>query len=376
MIAPPPAAGDCRWMSAAINLAGQGLGRVWPNPSVGCVIVRNGRLVGRAVTAPGGRPHAETRALAMAGPDGARGATVYVTLEPCAHQGRTPPCTQALIDAQVARVVIAVKDPDPRVNGAGIARLKQAGVTVETGVLQDRAKAQQAGFFTRLEQGRPWVTLKLATSLDGRIATASGESRWITGPLARAHVHTQRACHDAVLIGAQTARSDDPCLNVRTPGATHHPVRVVVASGLNLPTDSALTKTLAHAPLWVCHGARAGARQRAVFAAQGVRLIACASDPSGRVDTADMMAKLAAAGLTRVYCEGGSALAASLVRAGYVDRLDLYMGGKTIGAEGHVALGKLSLMRLDAAPVFGLAQTRALGDDVLHRWTRLHVPAG
>ena len=203
-----------RFMAHALALGRRGLGRVWPNPAVGCVIVQDGRIVGRGFTQPGGRPHAETMALAQAG-DAARGATVYVTLEPCSHHGQTPPCAQALIDAGVAHVVGAIQDSDPRVNGAGFDMLRAAGIKVTTGVCAEIAAEDHAGFFAKTTLGRPFLTLKLANSFDGRIATASGDSQWITGPQARRLVHGMRANHDAVLVGAGTARADDPMLTVQ-----------------------------------------------------------------------------------------------------------------------------------------------------------------
>ncbi|MEL6518613.1 MAG: bifunctional diaminohydroxyphosphoribosylaminopyrimidine deaminase/5-amino-6-(5-phosphoribosylamino)uracil reductase RibD, partial [Pseudomonadota bacterium] len=217
---------DARYMALALRLGAQRLGQVWPNPAVGCVIVKDGRIVGRGATAPGGRPHAEPQALAQAG-DAARGATVYVSLEPCAHHGRTPPCCDALITAGVARVVSAMEDPDPRTAGQGHAALEAAGIVVETGVPCDQAARVHEGFVTRVTEGRPMVTLKLASSFDGRIATATGASKWITGPEARRCVHAARAAHDLVLVGGGTARADDPDLRVRDLGVARQPVRAV-----------------------------------------------------------------------------------------------------------------------------------------------------
>ena len=208
---------DLRWMRAAFALARRGLGNVWPNPAVGCVLVRDGRVVGRGWTQPGGRPHAETEALRRAGAL-ARGATAYVSLEPCSHWGRTSPCADALIAAGVRRVVAALEDPDPRVSGSGIARLREAGIAVETGLGAAEAAEINAGFLTRQRLGRPLVTLKLATSLDGKIATATGESQWITGPSARAYAHKLRAEHDAIMVGTGTVLADDPQLTCRLPG--------------------------------------------------------------------------------------------------------------------------------------------------------------
>ncbi|MDT8342945.1 MAG: bifunctional diaminohydroxyphosphoribosylaminopyrimidine deaminase/5-amino-6-(5-phosphoribosylamino)uracil reductase RibD, partial [Thermohalobaculum sp.] len=209
-------ADDRRWMAMALGLARRGLGRVAPNPAVAALIVAEGQLLGRGVTAPGGRPHAEALALAQAmdlgGPDAARGATAYVTLEPCAHHGLTPPCAEALAAAGIARLVCPLSDPDPRVSGRGFVHLRAAGIAVETGLMAAEAAALNAGFLSRITRARPHLTLKLATTLDGRIATASGESRWITGPGARLRVHALRARADAILIGAGTARADDPML--------------------------------------------------------------------------------------------------------------------------------------------------------------------
>ena len=247
---------DRRYMALALSLGARGLGQVWPNPAVGCVIVKDGRIVGRGRTAPGGRPHAEPQALAQAGA-AARGATVYVTLEPCAHFGKTPPCARALIEAGVSRVVSALEDPDPRVDGGGHEMLRAAGIAVETGVMADEARAAQIGFLTRITQGRPMVTLKLASSFDGRIATAAGESQWITGPGARRMVHAMRMSHDAVLVGGGTARADDPMLTVRGMGATRD-----VRDALEREAREAGARVLCDAPVvgvepsgseWIAH---------------------------------------------------------------------------------------------------------------------------
>lgn len=349
-------------MQSALAMAARGLGRVWPNPSVGCVVVRDGRLLARARTADGGRPHAETQALAACD---ARGATVYVTLEPCAHHGRTGPCASALVEAGVARVVIAANDPDPRVDGAGVKILQASGITVETGVLEHQAQTLQRGFLTRVTKGRPMLTLKLASTLDGRIATASGESRWITGPAARAHVHAMRARHDAVMVGGGTARADDPLLTVRGMGDLPQPVRVVVSRRLDLPMDGKLLTSHDIAPVWLCHGAAAPAAQR--DAAKGAHLIECAED-HGQLAPEDVLSKLGDAGLTRVYCEGGGAWAASLLSAGLVDEIHLYAAGKVIGAEGTPSLGAMGLARLADAPHFTLHTAQPIGPDLLQIW--------
>lgn len=324
-------------MDHALGLARRGLGNTWPNPAVGCVITRDGRVLGRGWTQPGGRPHAEVRALAQAGA-AARGATAYVTLEPCAHHGKTPPCAQALIDAGIARVVTAQTDPDPRVSGRGHAMLRAAGIAVTEQVREARARDMQRGFLTRITQGRPMLTLKLAASFDGRIATATGESQWITGPAARRHVHALRLCHDAVMVGGGTARADRPGLNVRGMGAVRQPVRIVVSSG-GLPPLAAEDGD--HGPLWQLSG-----------------------------DLALVMSELGARGLTRVFCEGGGVLAAGLLRAGLVDQLIGYSAGLVLGGDARAGVAALDLSHLADAPRFELAEIRRIGPDLMHRWLR------
>jgi diaminohydroxyphosphoribosylaminopyrimidine deaminase / 5-amino-6-(5-phosphoribosylamino)uracil reductase len=358
---------DRRFMALALSLGRRGLGRVWPNPAVGCVIVAEGRIVGRGWTADGGRPHAETRALAQAGA-AARGAAAYVTLEPCAHHGQTPPCAEALIAAGVARVVVAAGDPDPRVSGRGIALLRAAGIRVESGVMAAEALADHAGFLRRVTAGRPVVTLKLAATLDGRIATAAGQSRWITGPAARAMVHALRARHDAVMVGGGTARADDPALTVRGLGIDRQPVRVVVSRHLDIPEDGQLARTAREVPLWLCHAA--GSAGVAAWEARGAVCLPCAV-AGAQVAPESALQALAGKGLTRVFCEGGGGLAASLLGAGLVDEVVVFSAGMVIGAEGMPMVGALGVGALADAPRFGLAEVRDLAGDVMHRWVRV-----
>ncbi|WP_349252187.1 bifunctional diaminohydroxyphosphoribosylaminopyrimidine deaminase/5-amino-6-(5-phosphoribosylamino)uracil reductase RibD [Actibacterium sp. MT2.3-13A] len=360
---------DRRFMALALSLGARGMGRCWPNPAVGCVIVRDGRILGRGWTQPGGRPHAEVVALAQAGA-AARGATAYVSLEPCAHHGQTPPCAAALAEAGIARVVTALEDPDPRVAGGGHALLRAAGVTVETGVLADRAARDHRGFLLNRTAGRPMVTLKLAASFDGRIATASGESQWITGPEARRAVHAMRARHDAVMVGAGTARADDPALTVRGLGVGHQPARVVCTRRLDLPLDSQLARSAREVPLWLCHGADAAPEILAAWVGLGARLLPVAVGRDRQLDPAALLRALGAAGLTRVFCEGGGALAAALLGAGLVDELIGFTAGMTLGAEGYPSIGAMGLDRLAQAPRFRLLDSRPVGPDLLHRWER------
>lgn len=324
-------------MAQALVLARRGLGNTWPNPAVGCVLIRDGIVVGRGWTQPGGRPHAEVMALGQAG-QAARGATAYVTLEPCAHHGRTPPCAEALVAAGVARVVAAQTDPDPRVAGRGLQMLRDAGITVTEHILEAEARAMQRGFLTRITQGRPMLTLKLGTSFDGRIATAGGESQWITSALARRHVQLLRLTHDAVMVGGGTARADLPGLNLRSMGHLRQPVRIVVSSRAlpDLPPESAT-----HGPLWQVSG-----------------------------KPADFMQDLGARGLTRVLCEGGGILAASLLRADCVDELIGYTAGVLLGGDGRPGVGAMGLAHLADAPRFRLVEQRRIGPDLMHRWVR------
>jgi len=328
---------DRRHMRHALALARRGLGNVWPNPAVGCVLLRDGVVVGRGWTRPGGRPHAEVVALAQAG-EAARGATAYVTLEPCAHHGKTPPCAEALVRAGVVRVVTALTDPDPRVAGRGHAILRAAGIELLEGVCADEAQEIQRGFLTRIRHGRPMLALKLAASFDGRIATAAGESRWITGAEARRHVHALRLAHDAVMIGGETARADLPGLNVRGFGPVRQPVRVVLSSR---PLPDLPPEGPRHGPLWQL---------------------------AGRPE--DVMAELGRRGLTRVLCEGGGVLAASLLRAGLVDELIGYGAGMVLGGDGRAGIAALGLQHLADAPRFHLVETRRIGPDIMHRWLR------
>lgn len=359
---------DARFMSLALALGRRGLGNTWPNPAVGCVIVKGSRIVGRGWTQPGGRPHAEVGALRQAGAS-ARGATAYVSLEPCSHHGESPPCADALVDAGVSRVVAAVQDPDPRVNGAGLVRLTHAGIDVELGVLEAEARRDLKGFLLRATVGRPMLTLKLAASLDGRIAMANGESQWITGPEARRHVHAQRLRHDAVMIGAGTARADDPVLTVRGLGAKHQPVRVVLSSDLKLPLDGKLALSAQDVPLWLVHTGQAEPELVSAWQAIGAKTF-LVSEHLGAIDLSATMKVLADEGLTRIFCEGGARLAASLLTAGLVDEFVSYSAGMVIGADGLAAITKVGLSHLADVPRFSLIEVRRIGEDVFQRWER------
>jgi diaminohydroxyphosphoribosylaminopyrimidine deaminase/5-amino-6-(5-phosphoribosylamino)uracil reductase len=344
-------------MRVALALARRGLGTTWPNPAVGCVIVKDGRVVGRGWTQPGGRPHAEAEALSRARA-AARGATAYVTLEPCCHEGRGPPCAQSLIAAGIVRVVAAIEDPFPEVSGNGFRLLREAGVAVEKGLCAGEASEINAGFLQRVRAGRPLVTLKLAASLDGRIATASGESRWITGPAARERAHALRASHDAILVGTGTVIADDPELTCRLPGlGGRSPLRVVLDRHRRLPPAAKVFAS----PCWVLTLADDAPELRA----RGVEVITVPDDLGATLDI------LGGRGLTRVLVEGGGRLAASLLKAGLVDRLVWMHAPMTIGGDGIPAIAALGLNQLASAPRFTLMSSERAGDDVVETFRRI-----
>jgi diaminohydroxyphosphoribosylaminopyrimidine deaminase / 5-amino-6-(5-phosphoribosylamino)uracil reductase len=363
-IDPPPRV-DRNAMRAALGLARRGLGTVWPNPAVGCVIVNDGRVVGRGWTQPGGRPHGETEALRRAG-EAARGATAYVSLEPCCHWGKTPPCVDALIAAGLRRVVVALEDPDPRVAGQGIERLRAAGLEVETGLCAEEGAEINAGFFCRLRLGRPLVTLKLATTLDGRIATRSGESQWITGPPARERAHALRAAHDAIMVGTGTVIADDPQLTCRLPGLSHRsPVRVVIDRHLRIAPTMHLVREARDAPTWVLTQPSADPARRRALLDHGVTVLDVEPGADGVISLATALAVLGESGITRLLVEGGGRLAAALARARLIDRLAWVHAPILIGGDGVPAIAEFGLDALAKAPRFERVWTETVGEDVL-----------
>ena len=349
----------------ALSLAARGLGTVAPNPAVGCIIVKDGRIVGRGWTQKGGRPHAETEALAHAG-DAARGATAYVTLEPCAHHGKTPPCAEALIAAGIARVVGAVSDPDPRVAGRGYEMLRKAGIEVVEDVCETQARDLNRGFFLKVMEERPLVTLKLATSADGKTATQGGRSQWITGELARARGHYLRATHDAIMVGSATAIVDDPELTCRLPGLEQQsPMRVVADGRLRLPLTSKLVRGARKMPLWLLSSPGGDTARRNAFTECGVDLIDVPPGSDGLMDMKIAMQRLAARGITRLLVEGGARLAASLMRARLVDRIEWFRAASIIGGDGYAAIAPLGVDTLDKMPTLALTRTLTLGEDTV-----------
>ena len=357
-------------MRAALALARRSLGRTWPNPAVGCVIVRDGCVIARGRTQDGGRPHGEADAIAHA-TGSLKGATAYVTLEPCSHHGKSPPCADALIAAGVSRVVSALADPYPKVNGQGHAKLKAAGIAVEVGEGAKEAAEINAGFLLRVREGRPLFHLKIASSLDGHTATASGESKWITGPAARADGHRLRATHDAILVGANTVDTDDPDLTCRLPGLDRYsPVRIVVDSKARLSPASKLAASAGDVPVWLVCTPQAPSAAREALQAKGVEILEVAATPAGRVDIAAAAIALGSRGLTSVLVEGGGTIAAAFLKAGLVDRLSVYRGGLLMGSDSRSAVAELGLDGLDFAPRFSLVSARVVGGDTLETWRR------
>jgi diaminohydroxyphosphoribosylaminopyrimidine deaminase/5-amino-6-(5-phosphoribosylamino)uracil reductase len=366
-------ADDARFMALALALGRRGLGRTRPNPAVGAVIVHDDGagpvIVGRGWTQPGGRPHAEIEALRRAGA-AARGATLYVTLEPCSHHGKTPPCADAIIAAGIARVVSAMVDPNPEVAGAGHWRLAEAGITVEVGVGADEARRAHAGHTRRVRDGRPQVILKLAVSADGKAGLAGRRPAAITGEAARERVHLMRAMSDAVVTGIGTVLADDPLLTCRLPGMERRsPVRIVLDGGLRVPLDSRLVATAREASLWVVGAETAPADREQALTAHGAEVVRVAS-AAGRLDLPGVLRRLAERGITRLMVEAGPVLAAAFIAADLVDEVMLFRSPREIGADGIDALEGLPLEALTRSPRFALIDTATAGADAVEHYER------
>jgi diaminohydroxyphosphoribosylaminopyrimidine deaminase/5-amino-6-(5-phosphoribosylamino)uracil reductase len=362
---------DQRFMQLALALGRRGLGRTWPNPAVGAVVVKDGGIVGRGWTQPGGRPHAEPVALAQAG-EAARGATLYVTLEPCSHVGKSPPCTDAVIAAGIARVVSAIEDPNPEVAGQGHTKLRVAGIAVDIGLGAAAAAHDHAGHFRRIRERRPHVILKLAVSADDKIAAAGHRPVAISGEAAKARMHLLRAQCDAILVGIGTVLSDDPLLTCRLPGMQERsPVRVVLDRSLRIPATSRLVHSARSTPLWVMTSSLAEAPAAARLGSAGAQVIRLASTPQAGLDLAEMLHALAERGITRLLVEGGARVASSFVAAGLADEFWLLRGREAIGADGIAALDALPLGAITASPAFRVRASESLGTDTLTVYERL-----
>jgi diaminohydroxyphosphoribosylaminopyrimidine deaminase/5-amino-6-(5-phosphoribosylamino)uracil reductase len=359
-------AADQRFMQLALTIGRRGQGRTWPNPAVGALVVKDGVIVGRGWTQPGGRPHAEPEALKRAG-DAARGATLYVTLEPCSHIGKSPPCADAIIAAGIARVVSAIEDPNPEVAGQGHAKLRAAGIAVDIGLGAAEAARDHAGHFRRVRDNRPHVILKLAVSSDDKIGAAGRKPVAISGEAAKARMHLLRAQCDAVLVGIGTVRADDPLLTCRLPGmAARSPVRVVLDRNLRIPGSSRLVHSARETPLWVMTSSLAEAPAAMKLGAAGAQVIrvATAATPRG-LDLPSVLNALSEKGITRLLVEGGARVASSFVAAGLVDEIWLLRGADPIGADGVAALDALPLTALTESPAFKLRASETLEKDTL-----------
>ena len=353
---------DARFMALALVLGRRGLGRTWPNPAVGAVIVKDGVIVGRGWTQVGGRPHAEIEALRRAG-EAARGATLYVTLEPCSHYGKSPPCADAIVAAGLSRVVSGLEDPNPEVAGAGHALLRAAGIAVEVGVGAEAARRDHAGHLRRMRDGRPHVILKLAVSADGKAGAPGRKPLSITGAAARDRVHLLRAQSDAIMVGIGTAIADDPMLTCRLPGMEKYsPVRIVLDSALRLPPASRLARSAREVPAWVIAGAEAPRAAEDALRREGVIVLRVAQR-DGRLDLGAVLKLMAARGVTRLMVEGGPTLAAALLAADLVDEAMLFRSPKVVGSDGVDALDGLPLTALTQSPRLKRVISEPVGAD-------------
>lgn len=356
-------------MQLALALGRRGLGRTWPNPAVGAVIVKDSIIVGRGWTQAGGRPHAEVEALGRAG-GAARGATMYVTLEPCSHHGKTPPCADAIVAAGLSRVVSALVDPNPEVAGKGHWRMAEAGIVVDVGEGADEARRAHAGHIRRIRNGRPHVTLKLAVSADGKAGLAGRRPVQITGEAARERVHLLRAMNDAILVGIGTVLADNPALTCRLPGmAERSPVRVVLDRDLRLPSASVLATSARAIPVWLIAGRDAATERERTLMALGVEVIRV-SEGEGGLDLPAVVKSLGSRGITRLLVEGGPMVAASFLKADLVDEAALLRGPITIGPDGIDALDGLPLDALTRSPRLRPCGRQAFGQDTIEYFER------
>ncbi len=357
-------------MEAALNLGERSLGLAAPNPSVGAILVKDGAVVGRAATAPGGRPHAEALAIAQAG-DAARGATLYVTLEPCSHTGVSPPCADAVIAAGVARVVSAIEDPNPKVAGQGHARLRAAGIRVDVGLGADQARRDHRGHILRVTQGRPCVTLKLAETADGFASGGAHDHRLrITGQIANLRVQIMRATHEAIMVGVETALADDPALTVRLPGLERKPLRVVLDTHLRLPVGSQLAAGARDLPTLAIAGPDAAGEAAARLADVGVVVERVGLDDEGHVDLAKALQALSRRGVTRVFSEGGPRVAARLIALRLADEVALFTAERPLGHPGFSALSDEARAALDDPGLYRLLRSAVYGPDAMRVWER------
>ena len=353
---------DVTYMRNALALARTGLGRTWPNPSVGCVLVKSHHVVARARTADKGRPHAEYLSVEQAG-DGAKGSTAYVTLEPCAHEGETPSCALTLIKAGVEKVVIAVLDPDVRTNGKGVQMLKKAGVEVVVGVCEQEAFECNEGFFLKALKQRPLVTLKTATSLDSKTATQSGQSKWITGNVSRARGHMLRAQHDAIVVGVNTVMEDNPTLTSRLDGIDHSIVRIVFDTTGKLTGAENIFKDASRHPVWIVTTSRK-------LNIVGTKILQVSNGNDGRINIKEAMQSITAEGITRLMVEGGATLMTSFLKENLFDALYWFRAPSLIGAEGLSAVQEMDINEIKSQTYLSLKDSLSVGNDFLEIYKR------
>ncbi len=362
---------DLRWMEAALNLGSRSLGLTAPNPAVGAILVKDGAVVGRGATAPGGRPHAERIAIDQAG-EAARGATLYVTLEPCSHHGVSGPCADAVVAAGVARVVSAMEDPNPLVGGQGHARLREAGIAVSVGAGPTQARRDHLGHILRVTARRPCVTVKLAETADGFAAAGAHDARLrITGPSADLRVQVMRATHEAIMVGIETALIDDPALTVRLPGVDRKPLRVVLDTHLSLPERSRLAATAREAPTLIIAGAAAPDELASRLEEVGVMIERVPLDAEGHVDLRHALSALSVRGITRVFSEGGPRVAARLIALGLADEVALITAEKPLGRPGVAALDPEARAALVDGSRYRPVETAVYGPDTMRLWERV-----
>jgi diaminohydroxyphosphoribosylaminopyrimidine deaminase/5-amino-6-(5-phosphoribosylamino)uracil reductase len=356
---------DRHFMRLALREAGKGLGRTAPNPCVGAVVVKNDRLLAKGYHHRAGTPHAEVHALDAAG-SAARGATLYVTLEPCNHQGRTPPCTARILAAGITRLVVGMDDPNPLVRGGGNAYLKSLGLEVIDGVLADECRALNRPFLKHIATGRPWVIMKAGSSMDGRIATRTGHSQWITGPEARGRAHLWRDRVDAILVGVETVLSDDPSLTARPRGGKgHDPLRLVLDSTLRMPATARLLRQKSKASTWVFCGPAAPEDRRRQLTEAGAVIVEVGTTSPGGLDLEEILETLGRQGLTSLLVEGGGKVHASFLQQGLYDQACLFVAPIFLGADALPLVAGLGLARVEQGKRFTPAKVRRLGNDVM-----------
>ena len=361
---------DEKWMGLALRLARRGLGNVYPNPSVRCILVKENRVVGRGWTQKGGRPHAEVMALRQAG-EASQGATAYCTLEPCAHFGKSAPCCDALINAGVSSVVVAMRDPDPRVDGRGLEKLKRSGIKVKEGICSEQALKIMEGFLSVVRTGSPVITLKIAMSIDSRISTKNGESKWITGEASRKYGHLLRANHDAILTGIGTIITDNPRLDCRLKGLEERsPVRVLLDTNLRVSMNSNFVGMARDKDTFLFTSVKTDEAKREKLVALGLKVVTLCVDEDGQLPVRKCLKVLAKNGITTILIEAGGQVASSLVRHDLVDKLIVYRAPIVIGGDGIAACHPIGVEGLDDAKKFNLQKLQEIDGDIMEFYNR------